>query len=103
MGDLIIITCFVLTLSYILLTGFMYMLKTNDFRAPIVSFIIFLIIIITYIMICVYNNILVKTTIECYKLGGCTEHKFQRSIIKDYELENAKNEISQKLDNKEVK
>ena len=89
MGDLLVITIFMLTSSYFIFWGFLDMKKTNDFRTPLAGFGTFLIISCMYCVIYMSNGLLVKTTIECYKLGGCMEDKFQRSIIQDYELEKA--------------
>ena len=102
MGDLIVITLFTLTFSYFIFWGFLDMKKTNDFRTPLAGFGTILIIGCMYSIICMSNGLLVKTTIECYKLGGCMEDKFQRSIIQDYELEKAQTTVIEKINNKEV-
>lgn len=102
MGDFGIILYFTLTFSYFIFWGFLDSKKTNDFRTPLAGFGTFLIICLMYCLIYVNNGLLVKTTIECYKLGGCMEDKFQRSIIQDYELEKAQTIVIEKINNKEV-
>lgn len=102
MGDLIFIAYFILTFSYFIFWGFLDMKKTNDFRTPLAGFGAFLIIGCMYGAIGIYNDILSKTTIECYNLGGCMDNKFQRSIIQDYELEKAQATVIEKINNKEV-
>ena len=102
MGNLIIITYVLLTFSYIMIWGFLEMKKTKDFRTPLACFGAFLLIGGAYSAIYICNDALTRTTLECYKLGGCMNNKFQRSIIEDYELEKAQINVIQKINNKEV-
>ena len=102
MIDLSIILYIFLTFSYIVFWAFLDSKNTNHFATPIAGFGAFLIIAATYTIIHLNNSVLEVTTIECYKLGGCMEEKFNLQIIKNYEIENSKSVIDQKINNKEV-
>lgn len=99
MNELFGIILFVLTSSYFIFWCFSNMKKTNDFRTPLAGFSTLLFIIVTYSLVFMNNELLVKTTLECYKLGGCTENNFQRSIIKEYEIDLANKIIEEKISN----
>ena len=102
MTDLSVILYLVLTFSYIIFWGFIDSKNSKHFATPIAGFGAFLIIVATYTIIHLNNSVLEVTTLECYKLGGCMEKKFNRQIIKNYEYENSKSIIDQKINNKEV-
>ena len=102
MTDLSIISYLVLTFSYILFWGFIDSKNSKHFATPIVGFGAFLVIAAMFSILHLNNSVLEVTTIECYKRGGCMEEKFNREIIKNYEYENSKSIIDQKINNKEV-
>ena len=102
MTDLSIILYLVLTFSYIVFWGFIDSKNSKHSATPIVGFGAFLVIAIMFSILHLNNSILKITTIECYKLGGCMKEKFNLEIIKNYELENFKSNIDQKINNKEV-
>lgn len=102
MIDLSIILYLFLTFSYIVFWVFLDSKNTKHFATPIAGFGAFLIIVATYAIIYLNNDLLEKTTIECYKLGGCMEDRFSKQIIKNYELENSKYIIDQKINKSEV-
>ena len=102
MTDLSISLYLVLTFSYIVFWIFIDSKNSKHFATPIFGFCAFLFIAVTYTILHLNNSLLEATTIECYKLGGCMEEKFNLQIIKNYELENYKYIIDQKINNKEV-
>lgn len=100
--ELLYLIYIVLTISYLLFWGFIDIKKTKHYALQLAGIGAFLVICMTYIIIGVQNDIYNRTVIECYNLGGCMDNKFNRSIIKDYEYENSKSIIDQKINNKEV-
>lgn len=88
-----------LTFSYLVFWGFLDMKKTKPYTLPLAGVGAFIIVCLTYIVIGVQNDIYNRTVIECYNLGGCTENKFNRSIIKDYEMDIAKKMVDDKFNN----
>lgn len=92
----------VLTISYLLFWGFLDMKKTKPSTLLLAGVGTFIVICAAYVIIGTQNDIYKHTVIECYNLGGCMDNNFNRSIIKDYEYENSKSIIDQKINNKEV-
>ena len=76
-------TIFNLIITIVINITIIYFLKDTPF---------FAILIMIFMIIIVDNTIdsykaLKKTTIECYRLGGCNKDYINRNIIEDYEIE----------------
>lgn len=78
-----------LLINVLILIVFIYFTKHNPMYSILTT--IFMIAIITSTM--ETNIALEKTTIECYKLGGCNKDYINKNIIEDYEIELLKEKL----------
>lgn len=82
-------TIFNLIITIVINMTLIYFLKDT----PLFAILIMIFMVITVDTTFDYYKALKKTTIECYKLGGCNSDKINKNIIEDYEIELLKEKL----------